>query len=430
MFKVAITVAFFLAVAAAALNTSPVGIPITTAVTQFAKLTPGQVTGPIPSTSAVGAAIFNYNSVSGILMWEIIHTVDTPTAAHIHGPAFIGSDGSPIVFFTSPVSPIVGNATFSAANAAYLTAGQLYVNIHSSAFPNGEIRGQIMNNGQQVVDFISQTNSVAHAMVYFNAAASTLSYNVSHNAVNATAMHIHGPADEQNTNNPVLFLANNSAQAVGPVIGTQAISVAESNWFSSELNYINIHTEAYGAGELRGQILAPRVMYALPLDGQQAGVNSTNLGIALVSVSNNGSTIDVFVVVTISYSDTYGVHVHAPASYGNTASPVVILAEDNVSDNPYATCNSTITGWMAQGLAYVNVHSYNFGNGELRGQFTPLGSGYSGSTSTSSTSATSATSVTSSTSTGSAVTTGHHSSASVVGASAVIAAIFSAVALF
>jgi hypothetical protein len=411
MFKVAITVAFFLAFAAA-LNTSPVGIPISTAVTQWALLTQGQITSPTGS-SAVGAAIFNYNSVSGVLTYEIIHDVSSPTVGHIHGPAFIGSDGGPLITFASPDSPIFGNYTIDATTAGYLTSGQLYVNIHSTDFGGGEIRGQILNLGQQVVDFVELYNagSAAHAMVTFNSAASTLKYNVTHNVVNATAIHIHGPADDLNSANPVLFFCNNTAQCASSVTGTQAVSASEASWFSSELNYINIHSEAAPGGELRGQIYSPRVMYALPLDGQQAAVNTTNLGIALISVSNNGSTIHVFVISTIDDIYVDGLHIHGPAVAGSTAGVLVTLSDTTPSDNAYAVANTTILGWMASGQAYVNVHSTTFSGGELRGQFTPIGSGYSGSTST-------------------GVTTSFHSSASAVSASALVAAIFSAVALF
>jgi len=428
MFKVAITVAIFLAVAAA-LNTSPVGIPITTPVTQWAKLTQGQISTPTDS-DALGAAIFNYNSVSGLLTFEIIHDVSDPTAGHIHGPAYIGSDGSPIITFASPNSPIIGNASITAAVAGYLTSGQLYVNIHSTEFSGGEIRGQILNVGQQVVDFIETdvSTAIGHAMVTYSSSAGTLKYNVTHDVVNATAAHFHGPADDENTANPVLFLCNNTAQCTSPIIGTQAVSAAEATWFSSELNYINIHSEAYPGGELRGQVYSPTVTYALPLDGQQAGVNTTNYGIAIVSVSNNGSTIDVFMMSTIDDAAIDGFHVHAPAAYGSTANPVVILIDDTPSENPYAPANTTIVAWMAQGLAYLNVHSDDYPNGEVRGQFTPIGTGYGGtSTSTSSTSASTSTSAAVS-STGS--TSSHKSSASTVAASSVVVAIFSAVALF
>ena len=42
------------------------------------------------------------------------------------------------------VSPLQGSATLTDAQAADLMAGRWYVNIHTAANPNGEIRGQLL----------------------------------------------------------------------------------------------------------------------------------------------------------------------------------------------------------------------------------------------------------------------------------------------
>ena len=41
-------------------------------------------------------------------------------------------------------SPTEGSATLTDAQAADLTSGKYYVNIHTAANPGGEIRGQVM----------------------------------------------------------------------------------------------------------------------------------------------------------------------------------------------------------------------------------------------------------------------------------------------
>jgi hypothetical protein len=41
---------------------------------------------------------------------------------------------------------IIGNATLSAANETALLAGQLYINVHTAANPNGEIRAQLVES--------------------------------------------------------------------------------------------------------------------------------------------------------------------------------------------------------------------------------------------------------------------------------------------
>lgn len=78
-----------------------------------------------------------------------------PTEAHVHGPAPPGVNGPPvfdlgnyIIFGPGPGTfgglAYGGGRTLSASEIAGLTAGLWYVDFHSTDYPNGEIRGQIM----------------------------------------------------------------------------------------------------------------------------------------------------------------------------------------------------------------------------------------------------------------------------------------------
>ena len=62
--------------------------------------------------------------------------------AHIHtgGP---GATGSVAVPFANLASPITGTVTLTPEQADNLLNNRMYVNIHTSAFSNGEIRGDI-----------------------------------------------------------------------------------------------------------------------------------------------------------------------------------------------------------------------------------------------------------------------------------------------
>lgn len=69
------------------------------------------------------------------------------TAAHIHGPAAPGSNAGVILGFTGPFGTTSGSFVASnvAANPTVTSAllnGLAYVNIHTTAIPSGEIRGQ------------------------------------------------------------------------------------------------------------------------------------------------------------------------------------------------------------------------------------------------------------------------------------------------
>ena len=85
------------------------------------------------------------------------------TAAHIHTGA-VGTNGPPIVTFEGLPAATSGslenfNATLTDVQAADLEAGRLYVNVHTTAYPDGEIRGQLVahpdnaaNKGAEATD--------------------------------------------------------------------------------------------------------------------------------------------------------------------------------------------------------------------------------------------------------------------------------------
>ena len=67
-------------------------------------------------------------------------------AAHFHGPAAEGTNAKPqIPVKVNPLtSPIDGVSTVTADQAKDLLDGKWYFNLHTSANPGGEIRGQVV----------------------------------------------------------------------------------------------------------------------------------------------------------------------------------------------------------------------------------------------------------------------------------------------
>jgi hypothetical protein len=69
------------------------------------------------------------------------------TAAHIHGPAAVGANGPVLVPLTVPQATsgnVTGSATMTSPQMNDMVNGMTYVNIHSTAYPDGEIRAQIV----------------------------------------------------------------------------------------------------------------------------------------------------------------------------------------------------------------------------------------------------------------------------------------------
>ncbi len=111
---------------------------------QFSVSLSGVQEVPPNGSSATGTAQVSLApdlSVSG----SISTTGVSATAAHIHTGA-AGTNGPVIVPFVRSGDNawvIAPGARLSPAQGEALRAGSLYINVHSAAYPGGEIRGQI-----------------------------------------------------------------------------------------------------------------------------------------------------------------------------------------------------------------------------------------------------------------------------------------------
>jgi subtilisin family serine protease len=102
---------------------------------------------PTPS-SATGEASISFDVTTSELSWFISHDVASPTAAHIHSGA-AGINGPVEVPLDHTVNPMVGSTVLMSDQRGMLMNGNLYINIHTSTFPGGEIRGQILAEGSR-----------------------------------------------------------------------------------------------------------------------------------------------------------------------------------------------------------------------------------------------------------------------------------------
>src|ERR1700755_3050699 len=92
-----------------------------------------------PNTSAgKGTADIDYDAATKKLSWKVTYSgLSCPaTAAHFHGPAAAGAnDGVAVALTNAGASAVEGSAALTDAQAADLTAGKYYVNIHTAANP-------------------------------------------------------------------------------------------------------------------------------------------------------------------------------------------------------------------------------------------------------------------------------------------------------
>jgi hypothetical protein len=237
--------------------------------------------------------------------FEVIcrHTVENVTQAHIHRAA-AGVDGPITHPFESAESPFRGVFEFSADDLADLEAGLLYINVHSDAFPAGEVRGQIGPRADSAVFFPLEaeqetgqvnTDNTGHCMAVLNPLGTAFTIACSHTVEDVSGAHIHrGAAGEDG---PIVFGFDEATTIFDQAIAEDE-RFDEAYRFSDLLAdlrrgdlYVNVHSPAFPGGELRGQITRPGLVQYFPQFGS-GGANGQE-GLASSVVLTNPSPTEV-----------------------------------------------------------------------------------------------------------------------------------------
>jgi hypothetical protein len=340
--------------------------------------------------SGTGVASVSYddqtNELSWLVSWQDLSA--EVVNAHFHGPALPGANAGVEVGIDFQTNPAVGSATITSEQAADLLAGLWYVNIHSSAFPGGEIRGQVTLPAFQLSATLDCAQADAGAGTCggggSGSGAATVSYDdvsgvmawdiswagLSSMVVNA---HFHGPAlpnENAGVEVGIDFQSN-------PAIGAAVITSEQATDLLAGLWYVNIHSSGFPAGEIRGQVTLPEAPFQLSasIDCAQAdagagtcGSGGTGTGIASVSYYDETGLLTWNVSWEGLSSPVVNAHFHGPALPDQNAGVEVGI---DFQTNP-AVGSATITSEQADdllaGLWYVNIHSKTFPGGEIRGQ--------------------------------------------------------------
>lgn len=91
------------------------------------------------------------------------------------------------------------------------------------------------------------------ADIDYDAASKKLSWKVTYSGLSgpATAAHFHGPAEAGKNAGVAVAIPN---QATSPVEGSATLTDAQAADLLAGKYYVNIHTQANPAGEIRGQV--------------------------------------------------------------------------------------------------------------------------------------------------------------------------------
>jgi len=231
-----------------------------------ALLNGSQETPPVTTTAtAYGYASVDFPDLDSIT-YAVVYSGIVPTAAHIHkGKA--GVSGGVIIPLALSNNPglYLGRGALSDDNFTAFLKDELYFNIHSSAHPAGEIRGQIENNiyksfafdvcGDQEVPK-KTGNGYGASFVAVNKANTEAICGLLVDGLSgpATAAHIHDGAFGVNGSVMVTLPTPDPSSVNFNIVNAIPIAGTTAGKIDLDGAYVNVHTAANPAGEIRGQV--------------------------------------------------------------------------------------------------------------------------------------------------------------------------------
>lgn len=343
---------------------------------------------PAVTTTAFGVGSFNLSKDLSRLDYNIVCSglSGAITASHIHFGA-AGTTGGVASALTVNGNVISGSISApSQMIIDSLLASSIYINVHTAANPNGEIRAQLSNSsdyiyfdssvdGAQEVPSVT-TTALGSSTIKMNTTLDTLWYDVAATGLSGAITGAHFHNAEFGVNGGVEVALNVTGNRVqGMVTGATLTSTLVNKFLTGDI-YINMHTATNPNGEIRGQVYRlAREGYTFDMEGSQEvpGVTTSAVGGGMVSIDRNQDNAHIMLVS--SGLTSTGIHFHNAAAGSNGG---VIFNMTSLYNNdgvftywrssdviPFTTAESVM---FRDNEVYVNNHTAANPNGEIRGQ--------------------------------------------------------------
>ncbi len=353
----------------------------------------------VPAVNTSASALAEFTLVGNQFTFNVTYRglSGVATAAHIHGPAGMGTN-APMLISLVPYNGgafgsngvLAGSVTLTADQLTDVIAGLTYVNIHTAANPGGEIRGQILPQAVGV-PLSASISAVAEVPVpnamtgsgfgLFSLEGETLRFSITYSNLSSSAIAagIYGPATTSQTAPVQITLARFPGGAFstsGRLGGSVAVTPAQRDMLLGGMAYVSLYTSNNPAGEIRGQV-APVLMQS-----SLSGVNERP-----DSVASDGAGYGVFNLVGnqltlgLTYSGLSGsataAAIQGPASLFAPGDVLIDLAPYNGGSfgafgslSGSTTLSVTNLASVIDGMTYVNLSTAAQPTGEIRGQIT------------------------------------------------------------
>ena len=358
--------------------------------------------GAMPGTGQ-GSASFVYDPRAGTLEYHVTigGLSGTESSARLRGPAGAGESGS--IVYDLPTGATksgritLGNPVALGRDYAVpqqvvdLVNGLWYVNVPTSTFADGEIRGQLNRvrtytsalDPDQIVG--DGGTGMGEGFFALDTSANVLHYDVAFSGLSGdegTGSDLRGPAQPGTTAAEIynLPIANPKVGAIeleNPFLRNYPVE-DQIDDLDAGLWYVLIATATKPLGEIRGQI-DPTELFVSAIDAAQSGGGERmgeGSGVVWFDTTNQLLFYD-FAFGGLSSAQT-AAHLHGPAAPGASAG---IVYDVGVGSPNSGTIELTTPVFGARSYAvddqiddlrddlwYVNIHTQDFSGGEIRGQ--------------------------------------------------------------
>ena len=213
---------------------------------------------PANVSTATGTGVYVFDPETKTLSGTVTTSV-TGTVAHMHTGAIGVAAGVTFPFTGGPGTWTLPATVLTDAQVTSLQSGNFYANVHSAAFPGGEVRGQLylpakfanLSGAQEVPGNSSAASGIGWLSV--NPFTKAVAARTETTGITATNAHAHNAA--AGVAGPVVLPQTQTSPGIWTSAPTATLTDALLIALMKGELYLNVHSAAFPGGEIRGQLV-------------------------------------------------------------------------------------------------------------------------------------------------------------------------------